>query len=147
MRLPLIVPPPEVKAAVSAVKECFAGLDWVAPVPDDFLHVSPHASWVTAAPFEITYRRANCFHDAAVVEAHVDGVTAPPLFLPHLSIGYFRRSERPEGLRDALLPFRDVELGMGLVEEVLVCDVPIAKTTILEPWTVVERVRLGERAI
>jgi hypothetical protein len=46
-----------------------------------------------------------------------------------------------------LLPFRDVELGTGIVEEVVVCDVPIGKTTFFEPWTVVETVRLGERAL
>ena len=86
----------------------------------------------------------NCFHDAAIVEAHPepDAPFPPSPFLPHLSIGYFRRAERPDALRDALLPHRDVELGSGLVEEVVVCDVPVAKSRFFEPWLVVDRIRL-----
>jgi hypothetical protein len=148
LRLSVIVPPDEVKAAARAVQDSFADLEWVAAVPDYFLHVSAHSTWANVVPFEVVYRRANCFHDAAIVEAHVDGDAAPPPpFLPHLSIGYFRRSERPGHLREALMPFREIELGSGIVDEVLVCDVPIAKTTILDPWTVVERIPLGERAV
>jgi len=129
------------------VQESLAELDWIAPVPEDFLHVSAHASWAQAAPFPIVYRRVNCFHDAVIVEAHAEGVSSPPPFLPHLSIGYFRRSERPHQLRESLMPFRHVELGTGVVEEILLSDVPIGKTTILQPWTVVERIRLGQGAV
>ncbi len=94
------------------------------------------------APFPISYRNVNCFHDAVIIEAHAVGPFAPPPFLPHLSIGYFRRAERADGLRDALQPFRDVELGTGTVDEVVLCDVSIGKTTFFEPWRVVATVRL-----
>jgi 2'-5' RNA ligase len=144
----LILPPPEVKEAVRPVQESFAELDWVAPVPDDFLHISAPAgasAWRALAPFAVNYRRINSFHDAAIVEVHAaTGAPFPAApFLPHMSIGYFRRAERPEVLRDALAPYRDVELGSGVVDEIVVCDVPIAKSRFFEPWRVVERIPLA----
>ena len=144
----LIIPPSDVKERVRDVQASFSALDWVAAVPDDFLHVSAPSSageWGSVPPFTLTYRCVNCFHDAAIVEAHAGpGAPFPPApFLPHLSIGYFRRTERPERLRNALVPHRDVDLGSGLVDEVLVCDVPIGKSRFFEPWQVVDRVRLG----
>jgi hypothetical protein len=135
-----------VKVAALEIQRSFDTLDWVAPLPPDFLHVSAPsraAEWGSVAPFTITYRHVNCFHDAAIVEAHAEGGPFPPTpFLPHMSVGYFRRAEAPDALRDALVPLRDVELGAGVVDEVLACDVPIAKTRFFEPWRVVESVRL-----
>jgi hypothetical protein len=142
------VPPADVKDAAAAIQESFRELDWVAPLPDYFLHVStPLGFGRDVAPFPINYRGVNCFHDAVLVETHVDGVFPPPPFLPHLSIGYFRRSEPADRLRDKLVPLRDVELGSGIVEEVLLCHVPYAKTTFFEPWTIVETIRLRERPL
>jgi hypothetical protein len=136
-----------VKQAAAEVEASFRGLDWVVPVPQYFLHVAvpPTAEeWRTLAPFEITYRRVNCFHDAAVVEVHGDNMPFPPgPFLPHMSVGYFRRAERPDALREAITPHRDDELGSGKVEEVVVCDVPIGKSRFFEPWRVVESIRLA----
>src|SRR5438045_1085989 len=94
--------PASVELAVSereagrGVQQSLAGLDWVAAVPGHFLHVSAPTSaaeWHDVAPFTITYRGVNCFHDAAIVEAHPDpeAPLPPSPFLPHLSIGYFRR--------------------------------------------------------
>jgi hypothetical protein len=146
VRLWLIFPPDEVKAGARAVQESFRELDWVAGVPDSYLHVSAGptaADWEHVSPFPITYRRANCFHDAAIIEAHADGGPFPwAPFLPHLSVGYFRRPERADRLRDALLPLRHVELGEGVVDEVHLCDVPIAKSRFFEPWRVVRSIRL-----
>jgi len=143
----LIIPPDDVKVAARAVQESFRELNWIAPLPPHFLHVSASAGaadWASVAPFPITYRGVNCFHDAVIVEAHSEGGPFPPSpFLPHLSIGYFRRSESAERLREALLPLRDVELGKGMVDEVVLCDVPIGKTTFFQPWRVVARVRLS----
>jgi hypothetical protein len=144
----LILPPPEVKEAARTVQESFADLEWVAPTPDHFLHGSAPpsaAAWGALAPFTLTYRGMNSFHDAAIVEVHAEaGAPFPPApFLPHLSVGYFRRGERPGALRDALMPYRDAELGSGVVDEVVVCDVPMAKSRFLEPWRVVERIRLA----
>jgi hypothetical protein len=134
-----------VKAAARTVQDALRELDWIAPLPQHFLHVSAGAAaadWASVPPFSITYRRVNCFHDAVILEAHADGPFAPPPFLPHLSIGYFRRSESAARLREALLPFRDVELGTGTVDEVVLCDVLVGKTTFFEPWRIVRTVRL-----
>ncbi len=144
----LIIPPSDVKERVRDVQAFFSELDWVAAVPEHFLHVSAPPSageWTGLPRFTLTYRCVNCFHDAAFVEAHASpGAPFPPApFLPHLSVGYFRRAERPDRLREALMPRRDVELGSGVVDEVLVCDVPIGKSRFFEPWVVVDRVRLG----
>lgn len=129
------------------VQESFDDLDWVAPVPDYFLHVSAPATaseWRAVEPFTIAYRGVNCFHDAAIVEAHaVGGSPFPPApYLPHLSLGYFRSAERADGLRKALLPHRGVEFGSGIVDEVVVCDVPIGRSRFFDPWLVVDRIRL-----
>jgi hypothetical protein len=89
-----------------------------------------------------------------IVEAHTAGVTALvergfpdadlSLLLPHLSIGYPRRGATADRLREPLRRFRDVELGSGVVDEVLLCEVPIAKSTILRPWTVRGSVKLRQ---
>jgi 2'-5' RNA ligase len=146
VRVWLILPPDDVKRRIGALQESLRELDWVAAVPQHFLHVSAPpsaADWANVAPFPIGYRRVNCFHDAAIVEAHADGPFPPPPFLPHLSIGYFRQAERVEPLRDVLMPLRAAEFGVGVVEEAVLCEVPTAKKTFLEPWRVVERVRLS----
>jgi hypothetical protein len=131
---------------VLEVQESFRSVDWVASVPQDFLHVSAPAraaEWGGLTPFPVMYRSVNCFHDAAIVEVHAEGAPfPPPPFLPHLSIGYFRRAEHPDPLRAALVPRRDAELGSGIVQEVLVCDVPVAKTRFFEPWDVVDVIGL-----
>jgi len=113
---------------------------------------SASRAWADVAPFSVAYRRANCFHDAVIVEAHTHGVEALvervfphadlSLLLPHLRIGYVRRSEGADRLRTALPPSREVELGTGIVDEVLLCDVPVAKSRFLQPWGVVGSVKL-----
>ena len=160
----LIFPPREVKAKARSVQQSFRALNWIAPVPEHFLHVAVgeetdveveqmERAWRNVAPFELTYRRANCFHDAAIVEAHGEGVqllvergfpqTDLSLLLPHLSIGYFKASEPAEALRAALTPFRDVSLGTGIVDEVFLCEVPFAKASFLQPWRVLGSVKLS----
>jgi hypothetical protein len=78
----LIVPPDEVKLKASVIQAAFRDLDWIAPPPEHFLHVSV---WVGATD--------------------------------ELSIGYARRSEAADPLRTALRPFREVDLGTGIVDE------------------------------
>ncbi len=159
----LITPPDAVKAGARELQAAFGELDWIAPVPDHYLHVSvaitdeldadsAARAWAGVAPFPIVYRRANCFHDAPIVEAHTDGVAslvrrAVPqhelaTLLPHMSIGYTRTRELADRLRTALRPVRDVELGTALADEVLLCEVPAAKSTFLEPWRVLASVKL-----
>jgi 2'-5' RNA ligase len=101
------------------------------------------------------YRRANCFHDAAIIEVHGEGVRALAerafpkqdlsLLLPHLSIGYVKQSKTAEQLRSALSPFRDVDVGRGVVDEIFLCEVPFAESTFLQPWRVLDSVTLGRR--
>jgi hypothetical protein len=159
----LIAPPAAVKAGARELQAAFDEVDWIAPTPAHFLHVSVAVTdgldadsaaraWAGVAPFPIVYRRANCFHDAPIVEAHTDGVASlvrralpghdVATLLPHMSIGYTRTSELPDRLRTALGPLRDVELGTGLADEVLLCEVPAAKSTFLEPWRVLASVKL-----
>jgi 2'-5' RNA ligase len=154
----VVVPPPEVKAAAAEVQREFAHLDWLAPVPEHFLHVTigradgaPPNAWDDIEPFQIDYEHVNCFHEAVIGEVHGDGprqlATAlrPGLetFLPHLTLAYVREPAPPEELRAALLPVRDRSLGGQLVEEVALVEVPFAQTTLLQPWTVATRVRVG----
>jgi 2'-5' RNA ligase len=158
----LIVPPPEVKERVSRLVEALAGFDWIDVTPEHFLHVwvgparegdvtRTSKAWRSIPPFVISYRRASCFHDAVIVEAHTDGVrklaeSALPHvdvnLLPHMSVGYVRRPGGPNGLRRTLTPFRDLDLAAGIVRDVHLCEIPIAKSTFLQPWRVVDSVRL-----
>jgi 2'-5' RNA ligase len=114
-------------------------------VPHHFLHVTlPHAHELEK-PFEISARRMNCFHDAVVAEVASEalaGLDAPETFLPHLSLAYVERPVEPGPVREALAPLRDSALGSFVVDEVVRVRVPWAKSTILEPWTVVERLSL-----
>jgi hypothetical protein len=153
-----------VKGAAASVQAAFAALDWIAPLPDHFLHVwlgpardvdvaAAKRAWAEVPPFSIVYQRANCFHSAVFVEAHSDGVAelverALPhvdlsSLLPHMSVGYTRHRELPDDLQVALRPQHELKFGTGVVGEVLLCDVPIARSTILEPWRVIGSVTLG----
>jgi hypothetical protein len=98
--------------------------------------------------FEAVYRRVNCFHSAIVIE-----VQAPPLarfvagtdaatFLPHMTIGVTREEHDPEDLRRALLTVRNIDLGVAEVAELKRIRFPVAQTTLLRPWSVIETVPL-----
>ncbi|HEY3017716.1 MAG TPA: hypothetical protein VGJ23_02685 [Gaiellaceae bacterium] len=150
------------KTRASEIQASFRELDWIAPLPDHFFHVSVQVTkeldisaaarvWADIPPFSIHYRRVNCFHDAVIVEAHAQGVTelvrrglpeANLRLLPHMTIGYVRSSERADRLREALRPFRDTDLGAGMADEVLLCEVPVGKSTFLRPWRLVGTVTL-----
>jgi 2'-5' RNA ligase len=149
----LIEPPEAVKRAAAELQSAFAHLRWIVPTPFHFLHVMiAHDTGVeppVVAPFEVRYRRVNCFDDAVIVEAEGDGLwqlarglREVAFFLPHVSIGYVHRPGAQGQLRDALTPLREIELGMQQVDEVLRCRVPVSRTTILQPWRVLKRVRL-----
>ena len=155
----IIEPPDEIKRAAAELQRAFAGLGWIVPVPEHFLHVAlgtPEA--LTRQPerlsnsgeFEARYHRVNCFHSATVVEVEasrlhsfiegtqVDAAT----FLPHMTIGVTREERDPGELRQALLPLRDFDLGVANVTEVKRVRFPAAQTTLLRPWSVVETVPL-----
>jgi 2'-5' RNA ligase len=157
------LPPADVKAKAGGIRRSFRALDWIVPVPDHFLHVSlgggegldvreAERAWRDVEPFELVYRRANAFHEAVIIEAHGEGVRmlverAFPhadlsLLLPHISVGYVTRRESAAELRRALEPFRDVDVGGDMVDEIFLCEVPVAKSTYLQPWRVLASVRL-----
>ena len=154
----VVEPPREIKHAALNLQGVFAGLDWLVPVPKHFLHVWVGGTGVATKPeelrnsssFEAVYRRINCFHSAVVVE-----VEAPPLrtfvagteadtatFLPHMTIGVTREEHDPEDLRRALVPVRNVELGVSEVSELNRIRFPAGQTTLLRPWSIVETVSL-----
>ncbi|HVM17134.1 MAG TPA: hypothetical protein VM290_06095 [Gaiellaceae bacterium] len=145
----LLVPPEEVRDAAGAVQERLAQFDFLALTPRHFLHVwlrARHGADVEALaagpPFTVAYARVNCFHDAVVVEAsapRLDEVDAPPQFLPHMTLAYVRTAADPAPLRDVLVELRDEALGAGEVTELLRVRFPFSRSTVLEPWTVVER--------
>lgn len=141
----LIVPPPELKRAVLRVQGALEDVRGLAIVPHHFLHVSlPHAHELEK-PFAVSVARANCFPAAVVAEVEsqtLDALDAPETFLPHLSLAYAERPVEPGPVRAIVEPLRDTSFGSFVVDEVVRVRVPAAKATILEPWTVVERLSL-----
>ena len=167
----LITPPDELKQAAAQLQDDLAhvaGIEWT---PQHFLHVwltplaldptdeqvsaltgAAREAWAEVDPFEIQYRRLNCFHDAVVVEVEGDGPRvlleltgdAEPTFLPHMTLGYFRGENDPAQLRDAVVPLRDAGLGLQRVTELQLCLAPFDRHRIVTtPWTVADTVRLG----
>jgi 2'-5' RNA ligase len=155
----LIEPSPNIKKAAARLQRHLDRFPWLAPVPEHFLHVSLGEAavleqalnrWAGSGSFEIRYERVNCFHSAVVVEAHsprlhdlVEGTTLDPrTFLPHLTIAVTREEHEPDDLRSVLIPLRDLELGRATATEATRARVPAARSTVLCPWEVVEKVRL-----
>ena len=160
----LIEPPPQVKDAVHDLLARLGELERVAVVPEHFLHISiqgvahdPAPSrvrvlldeareiWAEEPGCEIVLQHANCFHDAAVVEAHTEGV--PRLLgalnpdadlrvaLPHMTVAYLH-SPSVVSIRHALNEFRGREFGSFHAAGVRLCLIPIARSTFLCPWEV-----------
>ena len=63
-------------------------------------------------------------------------------FLPHMTIGVTREEHDPEDLRRALVPVRNVELGVSEVTELKRIRFPAGQTTLLRPWSIIETVSL-----
>jgi 2'-5' RNA ligase len=160
----LIEPPPHVKDAVRELLVRLGKVGRVAAVPRHFLHIWIHGVahdpsaervselvdtarevWAEQRSCEIALRHANCFHDAAVVEAHTNGV--PRLLaalnpdadlrvaLPHMTVGYLR-SPSAASMRDVLADFRAKEFGSFHAANVRLCLIPIARSTFMRPWKV-----------
>jgi 2'-5' RNA ligase len=160
----LIEPPPQVKDAVRDLLARLGELERVAVVPEHFLHISIHGVahnpgpsrvrelldeareiWAEEPCCEIVLRHANCFHDAAVVEAHTEGV--PRLLaalnpdadlrvaLPHMTVAYLQ-SPSLVSIRHALKEFRGREFGSFQADNVRLCLIPIARSTFPRPWEV-----------
>jgi 2'-5' RNA ligase len=160
----LIEPPSHVKDAVRDLLARLGRVERVAAVPEHFLHIWIHGVaqdpapskvrelvdaareiWAEEDSCEIVLRHANCFHDAAVVEAHTEGV--PRLLaalnpdadlrvaLPHMTVAYLR-SPAVGSMRQALKEFRAREFGSFHADNVRLCLIPIAGSTFLRPWEV-----------
>jgi len=148
----VIVPPPEVKAAALRVQGALEDVIGLRLPPHHFLHVWLHSpggpdleQLLELPPFELRLPRINCFHVAVVAEAESEElaqVDAPPHFLPHLSLAYVELPIDADAARDAVVPLRDASLGSFVVDELVRVRVPIGRTALFEPWTVVERAPL-----
>ena len=87
----------------------------------------------------------NCFHTAVVAEvdsARLDRLDAPDTFLPHLSLAYVDAPLAAQPVREALVPLRELSLGTFSVDELVRVRLPAGRTTVIQPWTVVERASL-----
>jgi hypothetical protein len=145
----LLVPPPEIKRSALRVQGALEEVRGLRVVPHWFLHVSLPESGLDDLlehdPFEVHLPRLNCFHPAVVAEVEstaLDAIDAPATFLPHLSLAYVELPIDPRPVREALMALRDTDLGTFVVDELVHVHVPAAKSTILEPWAVVERAAL-----
>jgi 2'-5' RNA ligase len=158
----LIEPPAQVKDAMDDLLARLGEVEGVVATPKHFLHIwiagvaldptpervtalvhTAREAWSGQGSFDIALRAANCFHDAAVVEAHTDGV--PRLLaaldpdadlrvaLPHMTVGYLR-SPSAASMRDALDDFRDREFASFKADNVRLCLIPIARSTFTRPW-------------
>ena len=141
----LIVPPPEAKRDILRVQAELELPDLVV-VPHYFHHVAlplrPDDRIFDLDPFELRLARVNCFHTAVVAEVDSEALRADGTFLPHLSLAYVERPTDPAPVRDAVVPLPETEVATFTVEELVRARVPVGRTTVLEPWTVVERLAL-----
>ena len=148
----LIVPPPEVKREALRVEGVLEGIPGLRIVPHHFLHVSLRGSHgpdlerlLELGPFQLRIAKLNCLHTAVVAEAEseeLDRLDAPDTFLPHLSLAYVERPIDPDAVRETLLPLRGGSLGTFVVDELVRVRLPAGRSTVLRPWTVVERASL-----
>jgi hypothetical protein len=159
----IVEPSPGVKAAAASVQERLQNFEWLQLVPEHFLHVwlavrdrvgTAPQRWPGLTPFEITYGGPNCFHSAVVLE-----VTAPvrqlvagtkndvPTFLPHLTVAVTRVEHEPRALRDVLSSLRGSLREQQTVGAAKLVRFPCARSTLFQPWQVLETVCVGERAV
>ena len=148
----LAVPPPEVKREALRVQGDLEGVRGLRIVPHHFLHVwlrGGHGvdidELVERGAFDVSLDRLTCFHDAVVAEVQsdvLDAVDAPDTFLPHVSLAYIELPLHAEDVRGVLVPLREHGLGSWRVDELLRVRVPAGRTTVVEPWTVLERLPL-----
>jgi len=143
----ILEPTDEVKSAAVAAQAAFAHLDWLRPIPRHFLHVwllgVAIPEFAARVPLELEYARVNCFHSAVVVEARAPDLSAlnpEPTFLPHMTIAVTTESHDPEPLRKALLPLRKRPFGRDQATNAKRICFPAGRSTLFEPWTVVETV-------
>ena len=116
----------ELLDALGREKAVWVGHDWGSPVV-----------WSLAS-----HHPERCFGVANLCVPYFAKGFAPETFLPHLSLAYVERPVEAGPVRTIVAPLRDTAFGSFLVDEVVRVRVPAAKATILEPWTVAERLSL-----
>ena len=149
----LLLPSERLADEVAELQLELTGLDGLRPVPRHFLHVSVAHDGGTGPPpligaVEAMVGPVTCFHEAVVLEVHaerlpelarhLDPGREPATFLPHLSVAYVEGRPDPAAIRDALEPLRSRRPIGERFREVTRCLVPASRTTILDPWRVVE---------
>jgi hypothetical protein len=144
----VLEPSATIKAAAVELQRELAAIDWLLLLPDHFLHVTlpvPAQELRGRGPFELEYRRVNCFHETVVVEVAAPELRAiHPLttFLPHLTLAITTRQAPPGELRDLVTGMRDAVLGCEEATEAIRIAFPFSRQRFLEPWTVRERISL-----
>ncbi len=144
----VIEPSAAVKRAAVELQRPLAGIDWLKPLPERFLHVTlpiPGTELRGKGPFDLEYRRVNCFHEAVVVEIAAPSLRAAlpsTTFLPHLTLAITTRKAPPRELRDVLINLREARLGREIASEAIRITFPFSRERFSEPWTVRERVSL-----
>ena len=148
----VIVPPPAIKHEAMRLQAELAGIPELVAVPEHFFHVwlrGEHGPdlepLLELGPFSLSLARVNCFHTAVVAEVDWEGVErldAPDPFLPHLSLAYVDTPLAAQPVREALVPLRELSLGTFIVDELVRVRLPAGRTTVLQPWAVVERASL-----
>jgi hypothetical protein len=148
----VIVPPAAVKHEALRLQAELERIPGLVPVPEHFFHVwlrGEHGPdlepLLELGPFSLSLARLNCFHTAVVAEVDspgIEGLDAPDTFLPHLSLAYVERPIGSQPVREALVPFRELSLGTFIVDELVRVRLPAGRTSVLQPWTVVERASL-----
>ena len=157
----IVEPSPDVKAAAVSVQERLRNFEWLQLVPEHFLHVwlgvperlgAAPQRWASLDRFEVTYGGPTCFHNAVVLEVAapmrqlVAGTeTDVPQFLPHVTVAVTRVEHEPRALREILSSLRGSVREQQTVREAKLVRFPVARSTLFQPWEVLETVRLGER--
>jgi hypothetical protein len=145
----VVVPPTDVKREVLRLQAALEDVPGLEPIPQHFLHVwlrgrdgADVEALARGDPFPLAYRNVNCFHTAVFVEAQaqqLEDVAAPPEFLPHMTIAVVRGRPEVAPVRAAVTPLRDTDLGTHVVDELTRIAFPAGRTTVLQPWSVIER--------
>ena len=154
----LLLPGAEVRARAAEVQERLREVDGLRTLDDHFLHVTlgkdedvRREGFTETPPLLLRHRRIGAFHPCVVSEVEGDtrlllerlyGV-APSSHLPHLTLAITERPVPVGSVREVVSALRDTALGDDLIEEVVLCSIPVGRRAFGSPWDVVERVPLG----
>lgn len=133
---------------------------------EDELLRRARGAWAGEPSFVVELSSVNVFPTAVVVEVHGDGPArlldrllesgywrglpgpAPDrgVFLPHLTVAIAVRRRPAPQVRKVVEGHRGDRFGVLDVDNVALCRIPVARSRLLQPWTVVGRIPLGNPA-